>query len=52
MYYIVYMYMYYIVYIPYAWVDSLDKLDSTSVPEMDDFYSKMKMANPVESESD
>ena len=37
---------------PYEWFDSLEKLDCTSLPEMDDFYDTMKMSNPVESESE
>ena len=36
---------------PYEWFDSLEKLDCTSLPEMEDFYSTMKMTNPLESES-
>ena len=37
---------------PYEWFDSLEKLDCTSLPEMKDFYSTMKMSNPLESESE
>ena len=27
---------------PYEWFDSIEKLDYTSLPEMEDFYSTMK----------
>ena len=37
---------------PYEWFDSLEKLDCISLPEMEDFYSTMKMSNPLESESE
>ena len=37
---------------PYEWFDSLEKLYCTSLTEMKDFYSTMKMSNPLESDSE
>ena len=37
---------------PYEWFDSFDKLDHTSLPDMQDFYSTLSNTNPLKSEAE
>ena len=36
----------------YEWFDSFDKLDHTSLPDMQDFYSTLSNTNPLKSEAE
>ena len=37
---------------PYEWFDSFEKLDHTSLPDMQDFYSTLSNTNPLKSETE
>ena len=37
---------------PYEWFDSFDKLNSASLPDMEDFYSTLSNSNPLKSEDE
>ena len=37
---------------PYEWFDSFDKLNSASLPGMEDFYSTLSNSNPLKSEDE